>query len=141
MLKLNASYSKKVPVPAAEFSSQSFHASIECECADALTAEQLQEKIHATFDLVKTAVEAELNGKPAAKAEPTAQTAQAESAKPDAGKASNKQVKFILDLAKGKGLSLSALNTRVQDKFKVESVYELARKDASRLVDELKAAA
>ena len=141
MLKLNASYAKKVPVPGEEYSSRSFHASIECECADALTAEQLQEKIHATFDLVKTAVESELHGKPAAKPEPAAQPAKAEPAKPDTAKASNKQVKFILDLAKGKGLSLSTLNTRVQEKFKVESVYDLARKDASRLVDELKAAA
>ena len=141
MLKINASFSKKVPVPGEEYSSQSFHASIECECADALTAEQLQEKIHATFDLVKTAVENELHGKPVAKSEPAVQTAKPEPAKPDAAKASNKQVKFILDLAKVKGLSLSALNTRVQDKFKVESVYELGRKDASRLVDELKAAA
>ena len=141
MLKLNASYSKKVPVPDAEFSSQSFHASIECECADALTSEQLQAKIHDTFALVKDAVESELHGKTAAKAEAAAQPAKVEPAKPDVAKASNRQVKFILDLAKGKGLSLSALNTRVQEKFKVESVYELARKDASRLVDELKAAA
>ena len=141
MLKLNASFSKKVPVPGEEYSSQSFHASIECECADALTAEQLQEKIHATFDLVKTAVEAELNGKPAAKAESATQTAKPEPTKTDTSKASNRQVKYLLDLAKGKGLSLSALNTRVQEKFKVESVYDLARKDASRLVDELKAAA
>ena len=141
MLKLNASYSKKVPVPGEEYSSQSFHASIECECADALTAEQLQEKIHATFDLVKTAVESELHGKPAAKTEPAAPAAKPEPAKPDTAKASNKQVKYLLDLAKGKGLSLTALNARVQDRFKVETVYELARKDASRLVDELKAAA
>ena len=141
MLKLNAAFSKKIPVPGEDFSSQSFHASIECECADALTAEQLQAKIHDTFALVKDAVESELHGKPAAKAEPEAQPAKGEPAKPDTTKASNKQVKFILDLAKGKGLSLSVLNTRVQEKFKVESVYELARKDASRLVDELKAAA
>ena len=141
MLKLNASYSKKIPVPGEEFSSQSFHASIECECADALTPEQLQEKIHATFDLVKTAVESELHGKPAAKPEPATQPAQAEPAKPDTAKASNKQVKFILDLAKGKGLTLTALNARVKDRFKVETVYDLGRKDASKLVDELKAAA
>ena len=141
MLKLNAAFSKKIPVPGEDFSSQSFHASIECECADALTAEQLQAKIHDTFALVKDAVESELHGKTAAKAEPEAQPAKGEPAKPDTTKASNKQVKFILDLAKGKGLSLSVLNTRVQEKFKVESVYELARKDASRLVDELKAAA
>ena len=141
MLKLNAAFSKKIPVPGEEFSSQSFHASIECECADALTAEQLQAKIHDTFALVKDAVESELHGKTAAKAEPEAQPAKGEPAKPDTTKASNKQVKFILDLAKGKGLTLTALNARVQDRFKVETVYELARKDASKLVDELKAAA
>lgn len=141
MLKINASFSKKVPVPGEEYSSQSFHASIECECADALTTEQLQEKYHATFDLVKTAVESELHGKPAAKVEPAAQTAKAEPAKSDIAKASNKQIKYALDLAKNRGLTLSALNARVQEEFKVESIYELARKDASKLVDSLKAAA
>ena len=141
MLKLNAAFSKKIPVPGEDFSSQSFHASIECECADALTAEQLQAKIHDTFALVRDAVESELHGKSAAKPEPAAQPAKAEPAKPDNAKASNKQVKFILDLAKGKGLSLSTLNARVHEKFSVESVYELGRKDASKLVDELKAAA
>ena len=141
MLKLNAAFSKKIPVPGEDFSSQSFHASIECECADALTSEQLQVKIHDTFALVRDAVESELHGKPAAKPESAAQPAKAEPAQHDITKASNKQVKFILDLAKGKGLTLSALNARVQDKFKVESIYALARKDASRLVDELKAAA
>ena len=141
MLKINASFSKKVPVPGEEYSSQSFHASIECECADALTTEQLQEKIHATFDLVKTAVESELHGKPAAKAEPAAQPAKGEPAKPDVTKASNRQVKYLLDLAKGKGLTLTALNARVQERFKAETIYDLARKDASKLVDELKAAA
>lgn len=142
MLKLNAAFSKKIPVPGEDFSSQSFHASIECECADALTAEQLQEKIHATFDLVKNAVEAELHGKPAAKADaaaPPSTEAPQKAAAP--AKASNKQLKYLLDLAKGKGLTLTALNSRVQDRFKVETVYDLARRDASKLVDELKAAA
>ena len=131
MLKLSASYSKKVPT-SEQFSSQSYHCSVEVELSDAATPEQLQAKIHDTFALVRDAVESELHGKPAAKPEP---------AKPDTAKASNKQVKFILDLAKGKGLTLTALNARVQDRFKVETVYDLGRKDASRLVDELKAAA
>ena len=74
-------------------------------------------------------------------AEAAYETAKPEPAKPDTAKASNKQVKYLLDLAKGKGLTLTALNARVQDRFKVETVYELARKDASKLVDELKAAA
>ena len=140
MLKLNASYSKKVPT-SEQFSSQSYHCSVEVELSDAATPEQLQAKIHDTFALVRDAVESELHGKPAAKPEPAAQTAKPESAKSDTAKASNKQVKYLLDLAKGKGLTLTALNARVQDRFKVETVYELARKDASKLVDELKAAA
>ena len=141
MLKLNAAFNKKIPVAGEQYSSQSYHCSVEVELSDAASPEQLQTKIAETFALVRDAVESELHGKPAAKAEPAAQPPKAEAAQPDTAKASNKQVKFILDLAKGKGLSLSALNTRVQDKFKVESVYELGRKDASRLVDELKAAA
>lgn len=141
MLKLNAAFNKKIPVAGEQYSSQSYHCSVEVELSDAASPEQLQTKIAETFALVRDAVESELHGKPAAKAEPAAQPPKAEAAKPDTAKASNKQVKFILDLAKGKGLSLTALNARVQDKFKVESVYELGRKDASRLVDELKAAA
>ena len=141
MLKLIAAFNKKIPVAGEQFSSQSYHCSVEVELSDAATPEQLQVKIHDTFALVRDAVESELHGKPAAKPEPAAQTAKPEPAKPDNTKASNRQVKFILDLAKGKGLTLSALNARVQDRFKVETVYELARKDASKLVDELKAAA
>ena len=140
MLKLNASFSKKVPT-AEQFSSQSYHCSVEVELSDAATPEQLQAKIHDTFALVRDAVESELHGKPPAKAEPSAQPAKPEPAKSDTAKASNKQVKYLLDLAKGKGLTLTALNARVLDRFKVETVYDLGRKDASKLVDELKAAA
>ena len=52
MLKLNASYSKKVPAET-EYSSQSYHASVEVELPDGLTPDQLQERIHATFALVR----------------------------------------------------------------------------------------
>ena len=44
MLKLNAAYSKKVPADT-EYSSQSFHASVEVELPDGLTPEQLDAKI------------------------------------------------------------------------------------------------
>ncbi len=136
MLKLIAAFNKKIPVAGEQFSSQSYHCSVEVELSDAATPEQLQAKIHDTFALVRDAVESELHGKPAA------QTAKAEPKKPDAAdRATNRQVKFLLDLAKGKGLTLTALNARVQDRFKVETVYDLGRKDASKLVDELKAAA
>jgi hypothetical protein len=148
MLKLNASYSKKIPVAGEQFSSQSYHCSVEVELSDAASPEQLQSKIQGTFALVRDAVEAELLGKPAMKpekAEPSASpapSAQPTPPKPDAtAKASNKQVRFILDLAKAKGMGLSDLTGQVQRKFKAESVYDLTRKDASKLLDDLKAAA
>ena len=59
MLKLNASYSKKVPAEG-EYSSQSYHASIEVELPDGLTQDQLNDKIHETFAMVRESVEAEL---------------------------------------------------------------------------------
>ena len=59
MLKLNASFSKKVPAEG-EYSSQSYHASIECELPDGLTEHQLKDKIHDTFELVRDSVEAEI---------------------------------------------------------------------------------
>ena len=61
MLKLNASYSKKVPAEG-EYSSQSYHASIEVELSDGLTANQIQDRIHETFAMVRDSVEAELHG-------------------------------------------------------------------------------
>jgi len=61
MLKLNASYSKKVPAEG-EYSSQSYHASIEVELSDGLTADQIQDRIHETFEMVRDSVEAELHG-------------------------------------------------------------------------------
>ena len=61
MLKLNASYSKKVPA-GEEYSSQSYHASVEVELPDGLSPDQLQNRINETFDLVRNSVEAELHG-------------------------------------------------------------------------------
>lgn len=149
MLKLNASYSKKVPAEG-EYSSQSYHCSMEVELADKLEPHEIQQKIHETFALVRDAVEAELHG-----AAPQAEVRQplrvvrhAEAparggapARTSVEKASNKQVKYILDLAKAQGIGLSEINARVQKAHRVESVYELNRVQASALVDDLKAAA
>ena len=62
MLKLNASYSKKVPAEG-EYTSQSYHASIEVELPDGLSQEQLQGRIHETFAMVRESVESELHSK------------------------------------------------------------------------------
>jgi hypothetical protein len=151
MLKLNASYSKKVPVQGEDYSSQSYHCSMEVELSDALEPEQIQAKIHDTFAMVRDAVEVELHGS-APKVEqarppmrvlsqPEAPARGAAPARNSGEKATNKQIKYVLDLAKSRGIGLSEVNARVQKAYGAESVYDLDRKSASRLVDELKAAA
>ena len=138
MLKLNASYSKKIPVPGQEFSSQSFHASVELELSDSLAQEDLRRRIHDTFTLVRDSVETELNGKAPATETPTAGApAKVPALTQPAVKASNKQVKFITDLAQAQGIGLAQLNAQVRKLYGVDGIYDLDRKQASKLLDSL----
>ena len=152
MLKLNASYSKKVPADT-EYSSQSFHASIEVELPDGLTPDQLNAKIHETFDLVRESVEAELHGN-SAPHQPTllptenaSNNSQMPPVQPQQNKtaygkrngtnsdapASPKQVKYLLDLARQYGVSPDQIKAR----FNVPSVESLSKTQCSRAIDEL----
>ena len=150
MLKLNASYSKKVPADS-EYSSQSFHASVEVELPDGLTLDQLNAKIHETFDLVRASVEAELNGnsvpnQPALLPEENVPNAPqmnpAQQNKNGYGKkngttsdapASPKQVKYLLDLARQYGVSPD----QIKVKFNVPALESLTKTQCSRAIDEL----
>ena len=153
MLKLNASYSKKVPADT-EYSSQSFHASVEVELPDGLTQDQLNAKIHETFDLVRESVEAELNGntvqQPAQVPQPPNTQSQPglydnppqNATKPAYNKkngttsdapASPKQVKYLLDLARQYGVSPD----QIKAKFNVPALESLTKTQCSRAIDEL----
>ena len=63
MLKLNASFSKKVPAEQ-EYSSKGYSATIEVELPDGLTQKQLEARISDTFELVRDSVEKEIGGNP-----------------------------------------------------------------------------
>ena len=150
MLKLNASYSKKVPADA-EYSSQSYHASVEVEVPDGLTPDQLNAKIHETFALVRDSVEAELHGNTAPQLAQVPQTSNMQpqgaynaapqnTAKNGYGKkngttsdalASSKQIKFLLDLARQNGYTVEQLKA----KFNVSVLEELSRTQCSRAID------
>ena len=149
MLKLNASYSKKVPADT-EYSSQSYHASVEVELPDGLTPEQLNTKIHETFALVRDSVESELHGNEARKPSATIQMSFPQSlpdqhespaqnaAKPAYSKkpatdapASPKQIKFLLDLAVKNGYTAEQLKAR----FNVSQLEKLSRTQCSRAID------
>jgi len=132
MLKLSTSYSKKVPVEGQEFSSQSFHAAVELELSDALKPEDVRARIHDTFSMVRAAVEAELNGK----AHENGQTNGNGVHHTDTGeKASNRQIKYLTDLAGQKNISLSDLNARIRKDYGAGGLYDLTRKQASDLLD------
>lgn len=153
MLKLNASYSKKIPVEGTDFSSQSFHAAVEVELPDGLAPSQLQDRIHSTFQLVKDAVENELHGTlapaPSAPA-PVATTAgpsqsvpRQQPGRPRTGApgpngnqpASGKQVQFLTDLALRRGMSLQQLTAHVRSRYNVADPTRLSRGQASELID------
>ena len=148
MLKLTAAYSQKVPADI-EFSSQSYHASVEVELPDGLTPEQLDAKIHETFALVRDSVEAELENtvrQPSAASQTPPTQSQPDqhenlaqnAAKPAYGKkpatdalASPKQIKFLLDLARQNGYTVEQLKA----KFGVSVLEELSRTQCSRAID------
>jgi len=149
MLKLNASYSKKVPADT-EYSSQSYHASVEVELPDGLTPEQLNARIHETFAMVRDSVEAELHGNtvplpsaasqiPSPQSQPDQHETPAQNAaKPAYGRksatdtaASPKQIKFLLDLARQNGYTVEQLKAR----FNVSQLEDLSRTACSRAID------
>ena len=139
MLKAIVSYSKKIPVPDSEYSSQGYSLSLETEVPESDPA-AIQARLHQTFDMVKTSVEQELaNGNGTGNGHVTKPTpVQAPQAANRTGeKASNKQIKFLTDLCTQRGMSLSDLNADVQRRFGVDGIYDLSRRDASLLLDEL----
>ena len=112
MLKLNASFSKKVPAEQ-EYSSKGYSATIEVELPEGLSQEQLKDRIHNTFKLVETSVEAELNGtitdppsvnsnRPNTNLQSNVSSGKNQNSK----QATSKQVKFLTDLARQKNISL-----------------------------------
>ena len=143
MLKLNASYSKKVPA-GEEYSSQSFHASVEVELPDGLTQDQLQTRIHETFDLVRNSVEAELHGNvprncegyPVAEERKTAPQGNRAAARLNDVPASSKQLSYLLDLARQRGVTPQ----QIAAQHGVPDVRQLSKRQCSELINSWRAA-
>ena len=143
MLKLNASYSKKVPA-GEEYSSQSFHASVEVELPDGLTQELLQARIHETFDLVRNSVEAELHGNVPRNCEGYSATEERKTAPQGnraAGRqndvpASPKQLSYLLDLARQRGVTPQ----QIAAQHGVPDVRQLSKRQCSELINSWRAA-
>ncbi len=143
MLKLNASYSKKVPAEG-EYSSQSYHASVEVELPDGLTPEQLQDKIHETFDLVRNSVEAELHGKNAGNHGGSAprRATKNGSLNNSSGEGQNdvpasaRQIQYLMDLARQRGVTPQ----QIAGRYQVGDVRQLTKRQCSELIESWRAA-
>ena len=158
MLKLNASYSKKVPAES-EYSSQSYHCQIEAELPDGLTSEQLNERVHQVFEFVRASVETELqantqhqnaqpipvqpiqqaqqNYQPVVSQQPNNAAAQsrANGQRNNGGShyASAKQVNYLMSLASRAGWDLN----EIMRQNRVSSLNQLSAKTCSQLIDQL----
>ena len=158
MLKLNASYSKKVPSET-EYSSQSYHCSIEVELPEGLTPQQLNERVHGVFDFVRVSVENELHNAarqseaPQQQSQPVQQNYQAvvsqqpNNAAPSArsrsnaqrgnGLASPKQIQYLLSLASRAGWDCN----EILRQNNISAFEQLSSKVCSSLIDQLSVAA
>ena len=135
MLKLNASYSKKVPAEG-EYSSQSYHASIEVELPDGLSQEQLQGRIHETFAMVRESVESELHSK-----SPSVQGSDSHSETPKSSQqpgtpASPKQISYLLTLASRRGITPQ----QIAAQHGVATVEQMSKRQCSDLINSWRAA-
>jgi len=152
MLKLNASYSKKVPAES-EYSSQSYHCTIEIELPDGLSPQQLQEKVHGVFDFVRNSVEAELHHTtpvqqpmtqmPQQVQQPVSQQNNYQQSQPQQyqqnrpyrnpnASASAKQVNYLLSLAKRAGWTVQQILQRCQ----IPNIESIPSKMCSQLIQE-----
>ena len=148
MLKLNASFSKKVPAEV-EFSSISYHASIEAELPDGLSDKQLKDKIHDTFELVRDSVEAEIGNIQSSGSENRPQNGSSSrqpdghirypqnkrgsDKKQDNTPASTRQLNYLLDLAHSMGMKPK----EIMERAGVNDLSSLYKSECSRLIDEL----
>jgi hypothetical protein len=144
MLKLNASFSKKVPAEQ-EYSSKGYSATIEVELPDGLTQQQLEARISDTFELVRDSVEKEITGNPVnvpmapVVAMPVAQVPVAatpvvqQPATTQNVAASPKQIKYLLDLARQGNIQLADYFQQLG----INDPSQLSRKNCSNLIDQL----
>ena len=148
MLKLTAAYGKKLPVEGLDYSSHNYHASVEVELPDGLGREELDRRIHETFELVRSSVDAELHASTHALPAmgPIPSQTQRAGANPqqfqqprrrNVQPASPKQLGYLHDIAVRKGMTAEELDQLAATQFGADSTARLTRDQASRLIDSL----
>jgi hypothetical protein len=146
MLKLTASYGKKLPVEGLDYSSHNYHASVEVELPDGLDRAELNRRIHDTFALVRESVDAELHAEtrpipvmgpiPPQQQRPGGNANQFQpQRRRNSQPASPKQLNYLRDIAARKGMDAGELDQLASTQFGAQGVANLTRDQASRLID------
>ena len=143
MIKLHASYSKKIPAES-QYSSKSFHAALEVEVADDVCRDGalLQERLRALWTDLQDAVEAQIrdsNGNAGNRSTVASERGPGNSSQ-NSEPASQKQVNFLMSLGRRvRGWNLAELQEFIRSRVGNVGLYDLSKRDASSLIEELQA--
>jgi len=152
MIRLSANLSKKVPLPGVQFSSQQYGAAMEIEVGDGDKPEAIKERIRELYSMLSNAIDEQIGGASAGQNIPTLPPSDTAPRNGNghsqtngrAGRATGNgrrvtateaQCRAIHAICKSQGVDV---NTILPD-YNVVRVEDLNVRDASRLIDELKA--
>ena len=140
MLKINVSFSKKVPGEE-QYSSLNFHGSLERELSDGLSPADIQRIFQDNYKLLEQTVEQEIRQYTnstqgnAAPPIPSPQSSNNRSTVPQ--KASPKQIQFLNRLGAERGLGQAQVDAMALNHFGIDSIWKLDKKQASQLIDQM----
>ena len=140
MLKLNISFSKKVPGEE-QYSSINFHGSLERELSDGLSPADIQRVFHDNYQLLEQTVEQEIRQYTSTKTPTPPQNnypiPQNNAPTGNTQKASPKQIQFLNRLGAERGLGQAQVDALALNSFGLDSIWKLDKKQASQLIDQL----
>jgi hypothetical protein len=139
-IKINVGVNKKIGLP--DYGSAGSHCNIEIEADNSIldNAEQFLQRVKDAYEVARQSVELELSHHRTGNATIAESTQQNEYRNGDTRVASSKQQNFIASLVKGvKGLNWQTLDRYCTSKWGANT-SQLTPKQASELIDDLKAA-
>ena len=150
-MKVATTFHKKVPVPGVDYASQGFHLTIEAEPPPEVQQdrERLRSYVSRLFDECRARVEHELEQATGTRSEdPSANgnvrrhrgrpSSNGDNGSRSGNTASPKQINFIRSLANEANLGYGGLRDLAHDRFG-KDVRRLSKREASQLIDELRA--
>jgi len=154
MIRLSANLSKKIPIGGVQFSSQQFGAAMEIEVGDGDKPEAIKERIRELYSMLSNAIDEQLLGEREKRIRNGSHTPDSPAARSDAAYGNGRNPRNGRATGNGRRLNATeaqcraihaickSLGTEIASAladYNVARVEDLNVRDASRLIDELKA--